>query len=69
MREQFWYIDGVVKYHRTISTLINELINNGFQIEKLSEPVATKKGIEAMPKIIKKTRRPSFLIIKCTKIF
>lgn len=68
-REQFWYIDGVVKYHRTISTLINELINNGFQLEKLSEPVAIKEGIEAMPKIINETRRPSFLIIKSTKIF
>lgn len=37
-REEHWYIDGVIKYHRTISTLINTLINNGFVLEKIIEP-------------------------------
>ncbi|GAA3325946.1 hypothetical protein GCM10020331_059890 [Ectobacillus funiculus] len=44
-RTQFWYIDGVVKYHRTFSTLINQLIINGFQLEQLVEPVPIKSRI------------------------
>jgi len=32
IREQCWFIDGVIKYHRTLSTIINTLIQTGFQI-------------------------------------
>ncbi|MFP3123448.1 class I SAM-dependent methyltransferase [Ectobacillus funiculus] len=67
-RTQFWYIDGVVKYHRTFSTLINQLIINGFQLEQLVEPVPIKAGLDAMPKIKNELRKPSFLIVKSTKL-
>jgi ubiquinone/menaquinone biosynthesis C-methylase UbiE len=66
-REQHWYIDGVVKYHRTISTLINTLISSGLVLEKILEPQAIPIGIEQMPKSINEKRRPSFIIIKARK--
>lgn len=66
-REQHWYIDGVIKYHRTISTLINTLINNGLVLEKIIEPQSIPAGIEQMPKLIKEKRRPSFIVIKSRK--
>ncbi|MDZ5473081.1 class I SAM-dependent methyltransferase [Bacillus sp. 31A1R] len=66
-REQHWYIDGVVTYHRTISTLINTLLDNGLALEKLLEPQSTPEGLKVMPKIVNETRRPSFIVIKSIK--
>jgi 2-polyprenyl-3-methyl-5-hydroxy-6-metoxy-1,4-benzoquinol methylase len=66
-REQHWYIDGVIKYHRTISTLINTLINNGLVLEKIIEPQSIPTGLEQMPKLINEKRRPSFIVIKSRK--
>lgn len=45
-REQHWHIDEVIKYHRTISTLINTLIENGLTIEKIIEPQSIPEGFE-----------------------
>ncbi|PJN90715.1 class I SAM-dependent methyltransferase [Bacillus sp. mrc49] len=66
-RQQHWYIDGVVKYHRTFSTLINELILNGFQIEKVIEPIPADEAADSLPKIMNELRRPSFMIIRAKK--
>lgn len=66
-REQHWYIDGVIKYHRTMSTLINTLIEHGFTLEKIIEPQSIPEGLEKMPRIISEKRRPSFIIIKSRK--
>ncbi|MBY0098456.1 class I SAM-dependent methyltransferase [Mesobacillus maritimus] len=63
-REQSWYIDGVIKYHRTISTLLNGLIEAGFTIGKIIEPQSISTGIQQMPKIINEKRRPSFIVFK-----
>lgn len=68
-REQHWYIDGVIKYHRTISTLINTLINSGLLLEKIIEPQAIPIGLEQMPKLINEKRRPSFIVIMARKRF
>lgn len=67
-REQHWYTDGVIKYHRTISTLINTLIENGFVLEKITEPQSIPVGLEKMPKLVSEKRRPSFIVIKSRKL-
>ncbi|NMH70981.1 class I SAM-dependent methyltransferase [Bacillus sp. RO3] len=66
-REQEWYVKGVVKYHRTLSTLINGLITQGFVLERLVEPLPTDKGLMLLPKLKNEERRPSFLILKSSK--
>ncbi|MBT2757512.1 class I SAM-dependent methyltransferase [Mesobacillus foraminis] len=66
-REEHWWIDGVVKYHRTISTLINTLIDNGLAIEKIIEPESTPTGLEKLPDLINEKRRPSSIIIQSRK--
>ncbi|WP_163537417.1 class I SAM-dependent methyltransferase [Gracilibacillus sp. YIM 98692] len=66
-REQHWYIDGVVKYHRTISTLVNTLIENGLVLEKITEPQSIPDGLERMPKLVNEKRRPSFIVMKSRK--
>jgi SAM-dependent methyltransferase len=68
-REQHWYVDGVIKYHRTITTLVNGLTGQGFMLEKMVEPLPTKEGIDLMPSLKNEERRPSFLIMKSRKTF
>lgn len=67
-REEHWYVDGVIKYHRTVSTLLNTLINNGLVLEKIIEPQSIPAGLEIMPKLIHEARKPSFMIIKASKM-
>lgn len=62
-----WFVDNVIVYHRTISTMINTLIDHGLMIEKVLEPQATAEGLEKLPKLVNERRRPSFLVIKTRK--
>lgn len=67
LRQQTWLVDGVVKYHRTIATMINTLITHGLSIDKIVEPTPSKEAIQQLPSIEKELRRPSFLFIKVKK--
>ncbi|TFE23794.1 class I SAM-dependent methyltransferase [Cohnella luojiensis] len=58
---------GVVKYHRTIATLVNALIESGFMITKLSEPQPTQEILAKHPEMRDETRRPIFLLIAAVK--
>ena len=66
-RESHWFVEGVIKYHRTISTIINTLINAGFIIKAVVEPVASEKDEQVWPVLKEARRRPPFLIIKAVK--
>ncbi|GGF82451.1 methyltransferase [Paenibacillus albidus] len=67
IREQHWYIDGVIKYHRTLSTLINTLIAHGLVLEKVIEPQSIPAGLELMPGLSNERRKPSFILLKSGK--
>lgn len=60
--------DEVIKYHRTLETYINTLINNGFMITRISEPVPSKSMVEENPYYKNEFRRPMFLMISSKKI-
>ena len=66
-RESIWFVDHVKKYHRTFSTIINTLIEEGFSIEKLIEPVPTKEILEKYPEYIDLFHKPDFLLVKAKK--
>ncbi|GAB6988744.1 class I SAM-dependent methyltransferase [Paenibacillus pini] len=68
LRTQFWGIDGVIKYHRKLSTLLNVLIQNGLVIEEIVEPESISEGLEKMPKLINERKRPSFILIKAKRV-
>lgn len=67
IRKQSWFIDGVIKYHRTLSTMINDLIETGFKIEKVLEPTATLEAEERDSRLKDERRRPPFIIFKVSK--
>jgi 2-polyprenyl-3-methyl-5-hydroxy-6-metoxy-1,4-benzoquinol methylase len=67
VREERWFIDGVQKYHRTISTLLNSLINAGFSIERVMEPTPSEDRLLRRPDDIDERRRPMFLLIRASR--
>src|SRR5579884_2340099 len=57
----------VVKYHRTIATYVNALIDSGFTVTRLSEPYPTRELLDTHPEWRDETRRPMFLLIAAAK--
>jgi len=63
-RRTNWIIDGVVKYHRTIETYVNTLLDAGFRLARLEEPEAESTTLLARrPELRGERRRPPFLLI------
>ncbi len=57
----------VVKYHRTVATYVNTLLDSGFTLTKLSEPHPTQELLDTHPAWQDETRRPMFLLIAAVK--
>ena len=66
-RHTSWYIDGVVKYHRRLSTIINSVIGAGLDIRQVKEPTPTATSIEDRPELQNHQRRPALLLLSATK--
>ncbi len=66
-REIHWYVDGVIKYHRTFGNIVNALAKAGFIIEEIGEPVPMEWAVEKLPAIVKEYIKPNFLIVKARK--
>jgi ubiquinone/menaquinone biosynthesis C-methylase UbiE len=37
-REEHWFVDGVIKYHRRLSTILNAVIDAGLTLQRIEEP-------------------------------
>ena len=66
-RESVWFVDNVKKYHRTFSTIINTLINAGFSIERMIEPLPTDEILEQYPDYKDLFHKPDFLLLRVKK--
>lgn len=66
-RESVWFVEGVKKYHRTFSSIVNTLIDAGFTVERMTEPVPTKEILEIYPDQYDLLHKPDFLLIKVKK--
>ncbi|WP_408515301.1 class I SAM-dependent methyltransferase [Paraburkholderia sediminicola] len=62
-RETRWFIDGVVKYHRTVETYVNTLLRAGFLLHHLGEPTPTNEAMTIRPELRIHCRRPPFLFL------
>lgn len=67
VRNTTFLTENVIKYHRTISTYINDLILAGFKINAVKEHMATEDMIKNIPEMKDENRRPMFLIISTGK--
>jgi SAM-dependent methyltransferase len=57
----------VLKYHRTIATYFNALIDAGFTIKQVAEPPSTQEMLAKRPELRDELRRPIFLLISAVK--
>lgn len=62
-----WFVDGVKKYHRTFSSVINALVDAGFMVEKLIEPIPTAELMEQFPDHTDLLHKPDFLVVRVRK--
>lgn len=67
IRETTFLTENVIKYHRTISTYMNALIDAGFVIKAVKEPMPSDELLKSDPLMKDENRRPMFLIISAEK--
>lgn len=58
----------VVKYHRTVASHLNALIEAGFAIRKVAEPGPAPELLSKYPEMQDEARRPIFLLIAADKM-
>ena len=68
-RDSTWFVDGVKKYHRTFSTLINALVDAGFRVERLLEPVPDADMARRYPRHRDLLHKPDFLLVRARREF
>lgn len=62
-----WLAKGVVKYHRTLGTTLNLMIQVGFKVTHVEEWRPTRDQIAATPEAAEALDRPIFLLIAATR--
>jgi hypothetical protein len=63
IRHTQWFTDDVIKYHRSVETYVNTLIDSGFTIVRLLEPAAAADAIRERPELHEESRRPTFMLL------
>lgn len=67
LRETTFLTDSVMKYHRTVSTYLNDVIGAGFTIKAVKESKPTDEMLKNDPAMKDEDRRPMFLLVSATK--
>lgn len=58
-----WFVDNVVKYHRTVETYVNGLLDVGFRLARLDEPGPSSEALQQNTHLDAHCRRPPLLVI------
>lgn len=66
-RHSEWFVNDVRKYHRTVQTYVNTLINVGFRLDHLGEPTPLASFLSERPGLEAEWRRPAFLLLAVSK--
>lgn len=66
-REVKWFVNNVKVYHRTFSKIVNTLLEAGFSIENMIEPLPTLEMLERYPDYKDLLHKPDFLLMKVKK--
>ena len=67
-RESLWFERPVTTYHRMFSTVVNSLLDNGFTIKGIVEPLPDDEALGKIRRMIREYHKPSFIIIKAERI-
>lgn len=66
-REAIFLGKRITKYHRTLTTYINTLLDKGFTIRRVVEPTPTEKMLEENEEMKDELRRPMMLLVAARK--
>jgi len=66
-RDRKWFVDRVVKQHRTITTYIDLLTANGFTLQRLIEWGPTDAQIAAHREWAEERQRPMFMLVSAVR--
>lgn len=67
-RHTHWLTEDVVKYHRTVTTYVNTLLDSDFHIVRLVEPGPSPEMLRDRPDLKDECRRPIFLLIAAVSL-
>ena len=67
-RRYTWFVDGVLKYHRTVATYLNTLVENGLTIRRVLEPEAQPEYLADRPALADESRRPPLMVVSAQKL-
>lgn len=62
-RRTDWFAKGVLKYHRTLASTLNALIETEFQISRIEEFAPSSEQVLAMPALAEELERPMMLLV------
>lgn len=66
-REAVFLGEKVTKYHRTLTSYMEALISNGFELVGLEEPQPSPEAVDSIPGMRDELRRPMMLIISARR--
>ncbi|VVE48035.1 class I SAM-dependent methyltransferase [Pandoraea anhela] len=66
-RRTDWFVKGVLKYHLTLGTTVNTLIEAGFHIRELNEFAPTADQIRQTPALAEELERPMMLMVSASR--
>ncbi|WP_296520051.1 bifunctional 2-polyprenyl-6-hydroxyphenol methylase/3-demethylubiquinol 3-O-methyltransferase UbiG [Rhodoplanes sp.] len=64
-RSTRWFVDGVIKHHRTVETYVTDLLKAGLALRALREPVPVADAV--LPDADLHARRPPVLVLAATR--
>ena len=67
IRRQRWFVDGVVKYHRTMASLVNGVLAAGLLLERIEEPAPLPEAVRDRVDLVDDRRRPAVLVLAARK--
>ena len=66
-RQEHWFVEGVRKEHRMLSTLVNGILDAGLRLERLVEPLPSPERLQARPQDADERRRPMFVLLRASR--
>lgn len=66
-RKAIFLGEKVIKYHKTLTTYLNSLLNNGFELMNIVEPQPDEQMLATIDGMKDELRRPMMLIVKARK--
>lgn len=68
LRTATWIVEGVERYHRTMASWVNGIIEAGLFIDRMLEPRPTPEALTSFPELASfDTRRTVFLCMRAHK--